>query len=282
MIFGTMLYSTDYAMRPDEFAVACEDRGFESVWYPEHTHIPASRRTPFPGGGELPQDYWHIHDPFVALTAAAIATKRIKVATGVCLITERDPIVTAKAVASLDFLSNGRFLFGIGAGWNAEEMENHGTAFADRWKVLEERIEAMKACWIEKDSAYHGKHVNFDPIWVWPKPVQKPHPPIIMGAASAWGRERVARYCDGWVPLPAQMKNIDVELADLEARLIRHGRKLADIEISFFWAPTDADTLKRYRDLGVNRAILACPAESKDATLKLLDSHAALMAAVRK
>jgi probable F420-dependent oxidoreductase len=280
MKFGTMLYSTDYAMRPDEFAVACEARGFESVWLPEHTHIPASRRTPFPGGGDLPQDYWHIHDPFVALTAAAIATKTIKVATGVCLITERDPIVTAKMVASLDMLSNGRFLFGIGAGWNAEEMENHGTRFAERWKVLEERIEAMKACWTQENSEYHGTYVNFDPIWLWPKPVQKPHPPIIMGAASSWGRERVARYCDGWVPLPAQMKNIAAELTDLGERLERHGRKLADIEISFFWAPTDADELKRYRDLGVHRAILACPADSKDATLKLLDSHAALVRAV--
>jgi probable F420-dependent oxidoreductase len=280
MLFGTMLYSTDYAMRPDEFAVACEERGFESVWFPEHTHIPASRRTPFPVQGPLPQDYWHMHDPFIALTAAAIATKKIKVATGVCLITERDPIVTAKEVASIDFLSNGRFLFGIGAGWNAEEMENHGTAFADRWKVLEERIAAMKACWTQDDSVYHGKHVNFEAIWSWPKPVQKPHPPIIMGAASSWGRERVAQYCDGWVPLPAQMKNIAAELADLKTRLIRHGRKLSDIEISFFWAPTDADELKRYRDLGVHRAIMACPAESKDATLKLLDSHAALMAAV--
>ncbi len=280
MLFGTMLYSTDYAMRPDEFAVACEERGFESVWFPEHTHIPASRRTPFPGQGPLPQDYWHMHDPFIALTAAAIATKTIKVATGVCLITERDPIVTAKAVASLDFLSNGRFLFGIGAGWNAEEMENHGTAFADRWKVLEERIEAMKACWTQDDSVYHGKHVNFDAIWSWPKPVQRPHPPIIMGAASSWGRERVAQYCDGWVPLPAQMKNIAAELADLETRLIRHGRQLSDIEISFFWVPTDADELKRYRDLGVHRAIMACPADSKDATLKLLDSHAALRTAV--
>jgi probable F420-dependent oxidoreductase len=280
MKFGTMLYSTDYAMRPDDFAVACEARGFESVWLPEHTHIPASRRTPFPGGGDLPQDYWHIHDPFIALTAAAIATKTIKVATGVCLITERDPIVTAKEVASLDMLSNGRFLFGIGAGWNAEEMENHGTAFADRWKVLEERIEAMKACWMHDNSVYHGKHVNFDAIWSWPKPVQKPHPPIIMGAASAWGRERVARYCDGWVPLPAQMKNIAAELKDLEARLIVHGRKLKDIEISFFWAPENADELKRYRDLGVDRAIMACPAQSNDETLRLLDRHAALMAAV--
>ncbi|MFP6780128.1 MAG: TIGR03619 family F420-dependent LLM class oxidoreductase, partial [Gammaproteobacteria bacterium] len=152
MKFGTMLYSTDYAMRPDEFAAACEERGFESVWYPEHTHIPAERRSPFPGGGDLPQDYWHIYDPFVGLMAAAGATKTIKLGTGVCLITERDPIVTAKEVASLDRLSNGRFLFGIGAGWNAEEMENHGTQFEQRWKVLEERLEAMKACWTQDDS----------------------------------------------------------------------------------------------------------------------------------
>jgi probable F420-dependent oxidoreductase len=278
--FGTMLYSTDYAMRPDEFALACEERGFESVWLPEHTHIPASRRTPFPGGGDLPQDYWHILDPFLALTAAAAVTKTIKLATGVCLITERDPIVLAKEVATLDLISNGRFIFGIGAGWNAEEMENHGTAFKERWKVLEERIEAMKACWTQDDSEYHGKYVDFDPIWSWPKPVQKPHPPIVMGAASSWGRERVARYCDGWVPLPMQMKNIDSEMADLNARLAQHGRQPGDIEISFFWAPEDADELKHYRDLGVHRAILGCPADSRNATLTLLDKHAALMAAV--
>lgn len=280
MKFGTMLYSTDYAMRPDAFARASEERGFESVWMPEHTHIPASRRTPFPAGGDLPQDYWHIHDPFVALTAAAIATSTIKVATGVCLITEHDPIVLAKQVASLDMLSNGRFLFGIGAGWNAEEMENHGTRFEDRWKVLEERIEAMQACWTEDDSEYHGSFVDFDPIWSWPKPVQKPHPPIVMGAASPWGRERVARYCDGWVPLPGQMQNIEADLADLNTRLEKHGRKAGDVEISFFWAPEDADELKRYAELGVDRAILACPADSDDATLRLLDRHAELMAAV--
>ncbi|MGR9091854.1 MAG: LLM class F420-dependent oxidoreductase [Gammaproteobacteria bacterium] len=280
MKFATMLYSTDEAMRPDEFAVATEERGFESVWFPEHTHIPASRRTPFPGGGDLPHDYWHMHDPFIALTAAATATKTIRLGTGVCLVTERDPIVTAKEVATLDYLSNGRFMFGIGAGWNAEEMENHGTKFEERWKVLEERIEAMKVCWTEDESEYHGKYVDFDPIWSWPKPVQKPHPPIIMGAASPWGRERVARYCDGWVPLPGQMRNIAEEIADLEQRLVKHGRKLSDIEISFFWAPEDADELKRYRDLGVDRAILACPAASVDDTLKQLDRHAALAAEV--
>lgn len=276
MKFATMLYATDYAMRPDKFAVASEERGFESVWYPEHTHIPASRRSPFPGGGDLPKDYWHLHDPFVALTAAAVATSSIRIGTGVCLVTERDPIVTAKAVASLDMLSDGRFMFGIGAGWNAEEMENHGTQFEERWKVLEERIEAMKVCWTEENSEYHGKYVDFDPLWLWPKPVQKPHPPIIMGAASPWGRERVARYCDGWVPLPAQMQNIEQDIADLEQRLHKHGRKLTDIEISFFWAPEDADKLKRYRDLGIDRVILGCPADSDDGTYELLDRHALL------
>ena len=277
MKFGTMLYSTDYAMRPDEFAFASEERGFESVWYPEHTHIPAERRSPFPGGGDLPQEYWHMYDPFIALMAAAGATKTIKLGTGVCLITERDPIVTAKEVSSLDRLSNGRFLFGIGAGWNAEEMENHGTQFKQRWKVLEERIEAMKSCWTQDDSEYHGDFVDFAPIWSWPKPVQNPHPPIIMGAASSWGRERVARYCDGWVPLPAQMENIEADIADLEVRLKNHGRKLSDIEISFFWAPEDIEELKRYRDLGVDRAILACPAASNEETFRTLDKHADLM-----
>ena len=237
MKFATMLYSTDFAMRPDTFALASEERGFESVWYPEHTHIPASRRTPFPGGGDLPKDYWHLHDPFVALTAAAAVTTTIGLGTGVCLVTERDPIVTAKAVASLDVISDGRFMFGVGAGWNAEEMENHGTNFEDRWKVLEDRLEAMKACWTDDDSEHHGEYVDFDPIWSWPKPVQKPHPPIIMGAASKWGRERVARYCNGWVPLPGQMQNFAEDIADLERRLHKHDRKLDDIEISFFWAP---------------------------------------------
>ena len=218
-----------------------------------------------------------MYDPFIALMAAAGATETIKIGTGVCLITERDPIVTAKEVSSLDRLSNGRFLFGIGAGWNAEEMENHGTQFKQRWKVLEERIEAMKSCWTQEDSEYHGDFVDFAPIWSWPKPVQKPYPPIIMGAASSWGRERVARYCDGWIPLPAQMENIESDIADLEMRLKNHGRKLSDIEISFFWAPEDVEELKRYRDLGVDRAILACPAASNEDTHKTLDKHAILM-----
>ena len=278
MKFGTMLYSTHYAMRPDDFAVACEARGFDSVWYPEHTHIPASRRTPFPAGGELPREYWSLHDIFIALTAAAIATKHIKVATGVTLLPERDPIVLAKIVASLDVLSRGRLMLGIGAGWNAEEMENHGTAFDTRWKVLEERLEAMKEIWTKDAAEYHGKFVNFDPIWSEPKPLQKPYPPIIMGASTPYGRERVAKYCDGWVPLDMMIEDLPAALADLHARVKKHGRKPEDIEVSLFWATDDVDKLKRYRDLGVHRAIMGIPAMSEADTLRLLDRYAELPA----
>ena len=201
MKYGVVMFATDYAIRPDDFAKECEERGFESVWYPEHTHIPASRRSPWPGGGELPKDYWHTHDLFVSLMAAAAATKTIKVGSGICLVQEHDPIKLAKEVATVDQLSNGRLLFGIGGGWNAEEMENHGTPFDRRWKILREKIEAMKAIWTEEEAEYHGEFVNFDPIWSYPKPLQTPHPPILLGAHTPGGLNRVANYCDGWIPI---------------------------------------------------------------------------------
>jgi probable F420-dependent oxidoreductase len=198
MKLGILMFATDYAIRPDELARACEERGFESVWFPEHTHIPTSRRSPWPVGGELPRDYWHTHDLFVSLMAAAAATRTIKIGSGICLVIERDPIVMAKEVASVDQLSSGRLLFGIGGGWNAEEMAHHGTPFQRRWKVLRERIEAMKAIWSQEAAEYHGEFVNFDPIWCAPKPLQKPHPPILLGTLSSQGLQRVVRYCDGW------------------------------------------------------------------------------------
>ena len=190
MKIGVTLFATDYAMRPDAFARACEERGFESVWFPEHTHIPASLRTPPPYGGTTPRYLWHLHDLFVTLTAAAAATTTIKLGSGICLVIERDPITLAKEVASVDQLSNGRLLFGIGAGWNVEEMENHGMPFGRRWKVLRERIEAMKEIWTRDEAEYHGEFVNFDPIWSYPKPLQQPHPPIILGTLSAKGLNR--------------------------------------------------------------------------------------------
>src|ERR1044071_5754440 len=174
MLYAAGIFATDYAMRPDDLARELEARGFESFWVPEHTHIPASCRTPYPGGGDLPQAYWHTYDPFVALTAAASVTTKLKVATGICLIMERDPITTAKEIASLDMLSNGRFIFGIGAGWNAEEMENHGTNYKTRFSLLRERVLAMKEIWTKEEAEFHGRFVNFDPIWSYPKPAQKP------------------------------------------------------------------------------------------------------------
>src|SRR5438552_2189646 len=197
MHFGVVMFPTDYAMRVDDLARAVEARGFESLWFPEHTHIPVSRRSPWPGGPTLPKEYWHTHDLFVALATAAAVTTTLKVGSGICLLVERDPITTAKEVASLDFLSRGRVLFGIGGGWNAEEMEDHGTDFKQRWRVLRERVLAMKRIWTEDEAAFEGDFVRFEPLWSWPKPVQKPHPPILLGGhgprAPARGVGRAGR-----------------------------------------------------------------------------------------
>ncbi len=199
--FGVVMFPTDYAIQPVELARAVEERGLDSLYFPEHTHIPTSRRTPFPGGTELPKEYAHTHDPFVALAAAAAVTSRIRLCTGICLVPQHDPIVLAKTIASLDVVSNGRFVFGIGAGWNAEEMEHHGTKYDTRWKVLRERVLAMKQIWSEEAAEFHGEFVDFDPIWSWPKPVQPGGPPILLGASSRWGFARVAEFCDGWLPI---------------------------------------------------------------------------------
>src|SRR6058998_561403 len=193
MLIGAAIFATDYAIGPDELARELEQRGYESLWLPEHTHIPASRRSPYPGGGDLPKEYSHTHDPFLALTAAAMTTKKLRVATGICLIIQRDPIITAKEVASLDVLSGGRFIFGIGGGWNAEELEDHGTVYETRFKKLREQIEAMKAIWTNDKAEYHGELVNFPPMMTWPKPKQKPYPPIIVGGAFRYAARRAIR-----------------------------------------------------------------------------------------
>src|SRR5258706_7478302 len=200
MHIGICMFATDYAIRADELARAAEERGFESLFVPEHTHIPASRRTPSRVGGQLPKEYSHTYDPFVSLMAAAAVTTRLKIGTGICLIIERDTITTAKEVASLDALSGGRFLFGIGAGWNAEEMENHGTEFKTRFKKMEEQVRAMKEIWTKDVAEFHGRFVNFDPIWSWPKPAQKPHPPVLLGGESGYTLQRVVDFCEGWFP----------------------------------------------------------------------------------
>src|SRR5215469_14854866 len=201
MQFGAAMFFTDYSMAPGELARALEARGFESLWAPEHSHIPVSRASPFPNGGELPKQYYDVMDPFVTLTVAAIATKTLKVGTGVCLVQQRDPIQTAKLVASLDQVSQGRFLFGVGGGWNQDEMENHGTDYKTRFKLVRERIEAMKEIWTKSKAEYHGDMVAFDPVMTWPKPVQKPYPPILVGGAFPQAARRAIRYGDGWCPI---------------------------------------------------------------------------------
>jgi len=200
MDFGAAIFFTDYSMGPAALGQALEERGFDSLWAPEHSHIPLSRESPFPAGGDLPKKYYDVMDPFVTLAAAAAATTRLKVATGICLVVQRDPIQTAKEVATLDQVSGGRFLFGIGAGWNAEEMRDHGTEFASRFRLMQERIEAMKAIWTKSKPEYTGSFVKFPPMMTWPKPVQKPHPPVIVGGAFPFGARRALAYGDGWLP----------------------------------------------------------------------------------
>jgi probable F420-dependent oxidoreductase len=201
MHFGVSMFHTDYSIPAVELARALEERGFESMWAPEHSHIPVPRRTPFPGGGEVPKPYYEVMDPFVVLSAAAAVTKTLKLATGVCLVVQRDPIQTAKLVASIDQVSGGRFLFGVGGGWNAEEIEDHGTAFKTRFKLMRERIEAMKEIWTKDNAEYHGEFVDFPTMMTWPKPAQKPYPPIIVGGAFPHAARRAIRYGDGWVPI---------------------------------------------------------------------------------
>jgi probable F420-dependent oxidoreductase len=281
MQIGIFAATTDYAAPAHLLAQACDERGFESFWVPEHTHIPVSRRTPFPGGGELSEEYSHLHDPLIALAAAAAVTKNIKLGTGICLVAQHDPIVLAKQIASLDRVSNGRFLFGIGAGWNEEEMQNHGTNPKTRWKLLTERVEAMKQIWMNEQAEYHGELVDFEPIWSWPKPVQKPHPPILLGSATARGRQRAVDAYDGWIPIGIDLRQLENGIADLRVRAQRARRDPDAIEISFFWPPPKGDYLKQLRDLGVRRAILAVPAiDDFEQLLSRLDRYTELARAV--
>ena len=277
MKLGIFSYNTDYGIRPDTLAKALESRGYESLWVGEHTHIPASRETPYPGGGDLPKPYYHMADPFVSLMAAAAVTTELKIGTGICLVIERDPITLAKEVATLDRLSDGRLLFGIGGGWNAEEMENHGTPFKRRWAVLRERIEAMKAIWAEEEASYQGEFVNFDRIVSHPKPVQQPNPPVILGSATATGRQRVVDYCDGWIPIDVLLDDLPEAIADLRRRAEEAGRDPASISVSVFaFDGANPDALKRYRDIGIERVVLIAPRRENDA-LPFLDRFAELI-----
>jgi probable F420-dependent oxidoreductase len=277
MKFGIIMFPTDYAIPPGELARAVEERGFEWLLFPEHTHIPTSRRTPWPGGAELPRDYSHTLDPFVALGPAAAATERLRIGTGICLVIERDPITLAKEVASVDFISGGRFLFGIGAGWNLEEMENHGTNPAQRWKLLRERVQAMKAIWAEDEAEFHGEFVNFDPIWSWPKPVQKPHPPILVGGDGPRVLQRVVEYGDGWMPIPGRSQTpLPERIAELNRLAAEAGR--GPIPVSVYGTQPLPEVIQQYAEAGVERCIFWLPATPAEEALPLLDRWAELAA----
>ena len=253
MEFGIAMFVTDETVRPDELGLQVEQHGFESFFVPEHTHIPLSRRTPHPRG-ELKEYYKRTLDPFVALTAAAAATTRLLVGTGVCLVPQHDPIVTAKEVATLDLLSDGRFLFGVGAGWNVDEMENHGTDPSTRFKLMRERVEAMKAIWTQDEAEYHGDLVDFDPMWQWPKPARKPHPPILMGGAGPKVLDRVLEYADGWAPNLQPLDVLTERCAELQRRAADAGR--APVPVTVFVPDFEPAVVEGLREIGIARAVV--------------------------
>jgi len=277
-LFGITMFPTDYSIQPVALAKAVEERGLDSLFFPEHTHIPTSRATPFPGGVDLPKMYWHTHDPFVALGAAAAVTERIKLGTGICLVIERDPIVLAKECASLDMISNGRLILGVGAGWNREEMENHGANFPKRWAVLREKILAMKAIWTQEEPEFHGDWVDFDPIWSYPKPIQAGGPPIWIGANSKWVFDRVAEYAEGWMPIGGLgAGNMELMQAALDAK----DRKIEDMDLALFSAPTKIDELRGRIEQGFDHLIFNVPSESPDEVLPRLDKYAKIAEQLR-
>lgn len=277
MRFGVNMFPTDYAIDPGRLAHEVEQRGFESLLFPEHTHIPTSRRSPYPGGGELPRMYAHTYDPFVALTAAATATDRLLIGTGVCLLVERDPIVVAKEVASVDQLSGGRLLFGVGAGWNREEMENHSTDPRTRMALLAERVHAMRAIWTRDEAEYHGRHVDFDPIWSWPKPAQQPVP-VLVGGMGPTVLDRVLDFGDEWLAQNVTVDTMDTfapRVAELQQRADGMGRD--PIPVTMFTAQPDLAAIEQYAAVGVTRCSFRVPSASRDEVLPELDRLADLV-----
>ena len=276
--FGISMFPTDYSIQPVELARAVEERGLDSMFVPEHTHIPASRATPFPGGGDLPRQYWHSHDPFVALGAAAAVTERIRLGTGICLLIERDPITTAKEIASLDMISNGRVILGIGAGWNREEMENHGANFKNRWAIVREKVLAMREIWNNEAAEFHGEHVDFDPLWSYPKPIQRNGPPIWIGANSKWVFDRIADYADGWMPIGGLGSG---NMERLQEAMAKQNRKVEDLDLALFGSPVEAAKIQGRIDQGFDSIIFNVPSADADTVLPLLDSYATVVGELR-
>lgn len=269
MRFGLGYFPVHYGVPPGELAAAAEQRGFSSLVFCEHTHIPVSRLTPYPGGGELPRCYIHTYDPFVACTAAAVATSQLRIGTGICLAVERDPIITAKAVASVDRLSGGRFLFGVGAGWNREEMANHGTDARIRMRLMSERMRAMREIWTQDEAEFHGEFVDFDPIWSWPKPIQDPLP-VLVGGMGETVEDRILQFGDGWLAQAVDNSNaaqFKDRLARLRERDAATGR--GDLPVHMFDASPDA--VDAYADAGVDEVHFVLPDGGPDVVWPALD-----------
>jgi probable F420-dependent oxidoreductase len=270
--FGLTTFPTDESATPAEIGRAAEDAGFEALFFAEHTHIPVSRESPYAGGGELPEKYKRTHDPFVALATVAQATERLRLGTGICLVVERDPIVTAKEIATLDRLSDGRFEFGVGAGWNREEMRNHGTDPRRRFSLMRERILAMKAIWTQEEAEFHGRYVDFDPIWSWPKPLQQPHPPVIVGGLGEKVLDRVLEYGDEWMPNRARPEELAPRIAELRDRA---GRR---VPVTYYGAPADDAFVEGLAEAGVDRVLLMLETLPAGEALALVERYAELAA----
>ena len=270
---GIFYFATEYGHNVVAVARDAEQRGFESLWLPEHTHIPVSRKTPYAGGAELPKEYAHTLDPFVALAAVATATKHIRLATGISLLIERDTITMAKTLATLDLLSNGRAILGVGGGWNREEAEHHGVEWSQRFQKLEEQITAIKIIWANDEASFHGEHVRFDPIWSWPKPIQRPRPPILLGGETDHTLRRVIKYCDGWLPRARDPEIIVRGIARLNELAEEAGRDTESISVNVFAPRPDAELIDRFKSMGVARIVLWLPPEDSDAVSQRLDGY---------
>lgn len=275
--FGALIFPTDYAMHPVALAKAIEERGLDSIFFPEHTHIPASRRTPYPAGGDLPKEYSHTYDPFVALAACAGATERIKLGTGICLVVERDVLTLAKEISSIDRISGGRFILGIGAGWNAEEMENHGIDYDTRWKVVREKILAMREIWTKDEAEFHGEFVDFDPVWSNPKPVQEGGPPVLMGATSKWSYDRIAEYCDGWLPIAGLEGE---HIPEIMKAWKKRGRNDSPM-LTMFGVPPDEAFITAKLEQGFSHMVFGLPPEGEETVLPLLDQYTVIAEKMR-
>ena len=277
MNVGALIFPTDLSIRPDVLGRELEDRGFESLWVTEHTHIPTGRISPWPGGPELPNEYKRTLDPFIALTSAAASTTKLKLATGICLVAQHDPIVLAKTISSLDLVSGGRFIFGVGVGWNAEEMADHGVDPSRRRAVAREKVMAMRELWTKEEASFSGEFVNFEPTWSWPKPVQHPHPPVVMGGAGGPITFRhIIEYCDGWMPIHGR-RSVFGPINDLRAAAEAAGRDPATLEIGVFGVPGDAAIIEAYREVGVSRCVLSLPSAPVDTIVPLLDQYATML-----